>query len=95
MSVTGSFSVNSSLEAMPIGDISGLVTGYSFNDGRTTLTESNSSIHIFKVATDALGQITEWDIDVFDATDYSEVGDQMPSISTENTGGVQPRSRDN
>ena len=64
MSVTGSFTVASALAPnMALTDISSDVISYSFNDGVNTLTESNSSlVGALNVATDAGGDIIEWQI---------------------------------
>ena len=83
MSVTGSFTTNTALGLMAFGDISGMVTGYSFNDGRTTLTDAKSTIGFFDVAVDALGDITQWSIQVKDAPPLVSIGDQTFTIVTE------------
>ena len=65
MSVSGSFSLASPLAPnLALQDISGSVLSYSFNDGRTTLTDINSSISDFRVATDNLGDFSEWVIEL-------------------------------
>ena len=64
MSVTGSFEVGSLLSPMSLADISGLVTSYSFNDGRQTLDDSNSDISSFTIEILGDGSVGEWRIDV-------------------------------
>lgn len=70
MAINGSFETASPLPAdMPLTEIgpggSNLVTSWSFNDGVTTFTEANSmplygDSFYFSVATNSVGEITEW-----------------------------------
>ena len=60
MRITGSFSVNQPLPTMALADISGLIVGYSFDDGRNVLTEGNSELQLSSVAAGAGGQVTNW-----------------------------------
>lgn len=62
MNISGSFTVPVALDMTTDGDISSLVTAYSFNDGRFTLTESNSSIFRFEVEVDVASNISTWSI---------------------------------
>jgi hypothetical protein len=65
MRVTGSFTLNTALTGgLALQDISGSVIGFSFNDGRNTLSDSNAHIFSFDVATDATGTPTQWRIDL-------------------------------
>jgi hypothetical protein len=84
MSVMGEFSVSSALGPMLLTDISGMVTSYSFSDGRSTLTESNSAIDSFAVAIDGSGNISEWLIDVFISDFPVELDELLFSIRTFN-----------
>ena len=62
MSVSGSFAVSSPLLPSSLFDLQSIVQTYSFFDGRSTLTESDSRISSFSVTTDEAGHITEWSI---------------------------------
>ena len=64
MSVTGSFTVNDKIMSPTLQDISALVLGYSFNDGRQTLNDGNSTIDAFDMSTDASGSPVLWRISV-------------------------------
>ena len=90
MSVTGSFTVDAPLTSTSLTDISDDVLSYSFTDGRSTLTELNSSITIL-VAVDGGGQITSWSA-VVTSTDiippFLPVGSQLLAITTENASTV-------
>ncbi len=84
MSVTGSFTVNAPLGPMPLTDISASILSYSFNDGRHTLTNSNSQFFGPAVEVDGAGQITAW---VFrfaqrDDGDGLTIGDQIIRLGT-------------
>lgn len=81
MRMSASFTVPAPLDLASDGDISGLVTAYSVNDGRFTLTESNSSIFRFDVTVDAVGAIGTWDILVDDIVGAS-LGDTVSSLLT-------------
>lgn len=66
MHLSGWFEMNS---AMPPNtpwptDVSNAITNYSFFDGVNTLTESNSGFFTAVLATDALGNITQWEINL-------------------------------
>ena len=79
MSVTGSFTLASPL-AMGETDISGLVTSYVFNDGRSTLTEGNSQLaegSTFFV--DGVGDITTWSLKIWEIN--LAAGDWVPIIT--------------
>jgi len=93
MSVTGSFSTLAPLAAnLALTDISADVTSYSFNDGVATLDESTSIVlGVFSVATDALGDITEWKIELGSGLPIGGTGspgDQRQLISTVNIAGL-------
>jgi len=64
MSFSGTFSVPTPLApSLPLADISGLVSQFSFFDGRSTLDNLNvTGISIFRVATGLTGEITGWEI---------------------------------
>jgi hypothetical protein len=80
MRITGSFERASELGANFVWDtIAGDVLSYSFNDGRVHLTEANSRIIEFIVATDALGNIERWSVYIVQDLD-AVVGDQAGSI---------------
>jgi len=85
MSVSGNFEI-----AVPLGanfassDISASVLSYSFTDGRSVLTDLNSSISLFTVATDASGTITSWQVQV-DSPLATAVGQIQRTIGTQTT----------
>ena len=81
MSVTGSFTVNAPLGPMPLTDISGLVTNFSFSDGRNTNTETNTVATTIQVITDGAGQISDWFISTTSGS-TSLTGDQQFTIDT-------------
>jgi hypothetical protein len=88
-SVTGTFVVAVALAPnMPLTDIGGSVLTYSFSDGANTLTESNSSIFgAFDIATDALGNISEWQLTLQSGPPLPAVGvpgEQREIISSAN-----------
>lgn len=61
--ITGSFVLADSLPAsVDFQNISGLVQSYSFDDGRQTLDNSNSSVFGFSVSTDSSGIINLWSV---------------------------------
>jgi hypothetical protein len=68
----------------PFHDISRYVESYSFNDGRFTLTEANSSASQFIVLTDSQGGISLWLIELGTQTGLDEIGDQSFRIVTAN-----------
>jgi hypothetical protein len=78
MRVTGHFTMP------PFHDISRYVESYSFNDGRFTLTEANSSASQFIVLTDSQGGISLWLIELGTQTGLDEIGDQSFRIVTAN-----------
>ena len=84
MRVTGSFSVSAAIESTSLTDITELLTSFSFSDGRSTLTDQNTTFSSFLVAVDSLGNITEWDIRVADQSPFNDVGDERFSIITIN-----------
>jgi hypothetical protein len=66
MNLSGQFSVATDLTEMSLTEIGGSLLSYSFFDGRNTLTQANSEIVRFEIAVNAIGEITEWDIQVQD-----------------------------
>jgi len=83
MNLSGSFTVLAPLNIATDGDISGSVTAYSFNDGRFTLTNSNSQILDFIVTVDVTGDIVSWDIlvdDILGAT-IDEIVSSLGTVS--------------
>jgi hypothetical protein len=85
MRITGYFNVNTALPASQaytyIGD---LITAYSFNDGRTTLTDTDSSIVRASVETDVSGDISRWEIQFARAVDEDTMDQIVFSIYTTN-----------
>lgn len=87
MSITGDFTVDTSLATMGLTDISANILSYSFFTGRgNIMTESNSNINDFFVAVDGTGQITHWRINVIEPTPTG-IGDQYSLAVTNNDGG--------
>jgi hypothetical protein len=85
--VTGSFNIASPLAAnLQFQPIYSSLLSFSFSDGLSTIdsTQSFGATPIFDVATDAGGNITQWDIDLVSG-DY--LGDYVSEISTFNEGG--------
>ena len=83
MNLSGNFTVLAPLNMATDGDISGSVTAYSFNDGRFTLTNSNSGILDFIVTVDVTGNIMSWDIlvdDILGAT-IDEIVSSLGTVS--------------
>lgn len=82
MSVTGTFTV-----AAPLVSFSGSISplSYSFNDGRNTLDDANSSVFTFLMSTDAGGAPLLWQISIDTAVPPTAVGDQELAIATENS----------
>jgi len=68
MNIIGSFTVSNPIPSLAFGDVSGLLTDFSFFDGIFTYASTNPDLFIgpvgFNVATDASGMIIEWDIDL-------------------------------
>ena len=62
MGIAGTFTVAQALPAMGLTDIRAQILRYSFHDGRSTLTESNSQLSQFSVAVDGSGTIVLWQI---------------------------------
>jgi hypothetical protein len=89
MSVSGSFTIAGTLAPnLGLTDISGLVTAYSFSDGRNTHTQLNSAfVGAFNVATDGAGQIIEWQLTTADGPPGVNPGDQRQVILTSNIPG--------
>ena len=85
MAITGNFTVNSPLgQNMPFSDISGIVTGYSFSDGRQTLTDANSRIAAFWIGTEFSttgNEIWTWQVNVINDSPYTAAGEQRGGIS--------------
>ena len=90
MNVTGSFTLQNALSAnLPFSNIIADVLGFSFSDGRNTITNLNAtSINGFLIGTNALGNINAWQIILIhnDATYPNVVGAQSRSIGTNNNG---------
>jgi hypothetical protein len=88
MRITGSFTVNQPLPTMALTDISGLIVGYSFDDGRNVLTESNSVLQVSSVAIDGSGQLGQWNFIV--SRPYpvpASIGDIRRTIVSSNLAG--------
>ena len=64
--VSGSFTVAGALAAnSTYANLAGTITNYAFTDGRTTFNSGNDSGgNLFTIETDALGNISEWQIDI-------------------------------
>ena len=86
MSVDGSFTLASSLASnLAITDIRASVLAYSFTDGAHTLTETNSTILDFRIATDGTGTISDWSLIFEDRPPLGpgdSAGDQSVVITT-------------
>lgn len=86
--VTGSFTTADPLpDNLGNGDISNLVQSYEFNDGVQTLDESNSTIIVFNVSTDSLGNPSTWSITVWAAPVTTMDGGPVQGIGTTYTPG--------
>ena len=89
MRITGSFTVNQPLPTMALGDISGLIVAYSFDDGRNVLTESNSVLQISSVAIDGSGQLGQWNFIISQPYPVpASIGDIRRTILSSNLGGA-------
>lgn len=65
MNVTGSFAVGSALANNLVNqNISGLISTFSFANGRGSVTDLNGTIAAFLVSTSAIGDITGWQINL-------------------------------
>ena len=88
MNVTGSFTLQNALSVnSPLTNIVPDLLGFSFFDGRNTITNLNAtSINGFQIGTNALGNINTWIITLVhdDATYPNAVGALSRSISTSN-----------
>lgn len=64
--VSGSFTLATPLAANlgPLSSVTPLT--FSFSDGVNQLTEANANLGLFRVSTDALGAIVEWQMQVID-----------------------------
>jgi len=88
MRVTGAFTVNQPLPTMSLGDISGLIVSYAFNDGRNTLTESNSELQLSSVAVDVNGQVSQWQFIISQPFPVpASIGDPRRTILTQKIAG--------
>ena len=91
MGISGSFSVNSPLATGGLTSVAPSVLSYSFNDGRSTLTEANSELQAFEIAIDGSGDVSEWRIIVqqpFPGT--FQQGDVRRTILTQSFSGSNP-----
>jgi len=87
MRVTGSFTVSQPLTSISLVDISGLILAYSFNDGRSTLTEGNSSLRSSSVAVDASGAVINWQFNIEQPFPVpASIGDLRRTILTQKIG---------
>lgn len=69
--VTGYFTVGAALGAsLPLTDITGSITAFSFSDGAQTLNSGNSTANVFDVSTGPTGAIGGWEI-IINANDSS------------------------
>ncbi len=95
MRVEGQFSLAAPLaNDLALTDIRTDVTDYSFFDGRVTLTDANSAIVFFDVATSASGEISEWNLRFQASLPASPVeGDQRLVVLTNSTTGTTPQDR--
>lgn len=91
MSVSGWFALDSALPVTSnLSDIRGEITAYSYFDGRDTMTQVNSELRYFSVATTA-GEISQWDIWIhinYKGEDglWNEVGEGNHRIVSQNPG---------
>jgi hypothetical protein len=89
MGVSGEVTVAAPLPAsMPLTDISGEIVSFALDDGANTLTSSNATLlDGFSVATDAFGDIVEWQITAVSGPPLPSTGgpgDQRQVIQTSN-----------
>jgi hypothetical protein len=85
--LTGSFTTANPLPPfLPLTDITPALTTMSFNDGIESRGLANSFLCSFKVATDGLGRITQWDVQLT-RFPYNP-GDPHHSINSSGTPGV-------
>lgn len=85
MKISGSFQVDTAFGPMAVTDITGLITAFSFFDGRNLLTEANAEIATASISIDGSGNILNWTL--FFSTPLPDprfVGDELWSISTNN-----------
>jgi hypothetical protein len=95
MFISGSFSVAGPLTSLANQNISGQLLGFSFNDGRATLTNATAGISLtsFLVSTDAAGNITAWNIQLNTPQSSSTIAQDF-QITTCSGCGVGPSAVD-
>ena len=86
MRVSGSFELAAPLAAnLPMTDITAQVLGFSFANGRSTLTQVDPLLTLFFfVQTDGAGRIDAWDVIIEQTLTLTPLGDSDVTIATQN-----------
>jgi hypothetical protein len=85
MSVSGTFTLANPLAAnLALTDITADVLGFSFFDGRNTITNATAFADVFRVGTTSAGTIAEWEV-VVQTAPATTIGEKTFFIYTENS----------